>query len=328
MRFAEQWNWCTVEGIRDVTPMIREFRLRPDGGVAPYPAGSHLNIALLIDGQPVRRSYSLVGDRDGEVYRIAVRLAPDSRGGSRAMWNLQPGARVEISSPASLLDIDWARQSYCLIAGGIGITPITAIASALRRKDINVHLHYAVKSCGDAAYLDELSTMLGDRLTVHASDEGARIDLDATFCTLPPDAIAIMCGPMRMLEAARRAWNNAGRSPADLRYETFGSSGLLPTAEFRVRLKGSDAELVVSPNSSMLDVLNDAGFEVMSDCQRGECGVCAVDVIAIDGEIDHRDVFFSEQQKKDNRKICPCVSRAVGVVTIDTLYRPETAQGR
>jgi ferredoxin-NADP reductase len=325
MRFAEQWNWCTVEGIRDVTPMIREFRLRPDGGVAPYPAGSHLNIALLIDGQPVRRSYSLVGDRDSDIYRIAVRLAPDSRGGSRAMWNLKPGARVEISNPASLLEIDWNRKSYCLIAGGIGITPITAIASALHRRNIDLQLHYAVKSRGDAAYLDELSAVLGDRLTVHASDEAARIDLGTTFRALAPDTIAIMCGPMRMLDAARRAWNDAGRAPADLRYETFGSSGLLPTAEFRVRLKNSDTELVVSPNSSMLDVLNDAGFEVMSDCQRGECGVCAVDVIAIDGEIDHRDVFFSEQQKKENRKICPCVSRAVGVVTIDTLYRPEAA---
>ncbi|MBR1230537.1 PDR/VanB family oxidoreductase [Bradyrhizobium sp. AUGA SZCCT0182] len=323
MRFAEQWSWCTVEDIRDVAPMIREFRLRPDGGVAPYPAGSHLNVAVLIDGQPARRSYSLVGDRDPHSYRIAVRLAPESRGGSHAMWSLKPGARIEISNPTSLLDIDWNRQNYCLIAGGIGITPITGIASALHRRDIDLRLHYAVKSRGDAAYLDELSSVLGDRLVVHASDEGARIDLDSTFRALPSDAIAIMCGPMRMLEAARRAWNEAGRSPADLRYETFGSSGLLPTAEFRVRLKDTGAELVVSPNSSMLDVLNDAGFEVISDCQRGECGVCAVDVIAVDGEIDHRDVFFSDQQKRDNRKICPCVSRAVGVVTIDTLYRPE-----
>ena len=81
-----------------------------------------------------------------------------------------------------------------------------------------------------AAYLEELSAALGDRLTVHASDEHARIDLDSTFRALPHGAIAIMCGPMRMLEAARRAWNDAGRAPADLRYETFGSSGLKPTA--------------------------------------------------------------------------------------------------
>ncbi len=324
MRFSEQWSWSTVDGIRDVTPTIREFRLRPDSGhVPPCPAGSHIGVSMLIDGQPARRSYSLVANSDPDTFRIAVRLAPDSRGGSRGMWNLKPGARLEISSPASLIEIDWSRKSYCLIAGGIGITPITAIASALRRRNIDAHLHYAAKSRGDAAFLDEMSATLGDRLTLYAGDEGARIDLDATFRALPDDAIAVMCGPMRMLEAARRGWNAAGRAPADLRYETFGSSGLLPTAEFRVRLKNSDTELVVAQTSSMLDALNGADFEVMSDCQRGECGVCAVDVIAVDGEIDHRDVFFSDAQKRDNRKICPCVSRAVGIVTIDTLYRAE-----
>ena len=326
MRFAEQWSWCTVDAIRDVTPTIREFRLRPESGhVPPCPAGSHIGVSVLIDGQPARRSYSLVANSDPDTFRIAVRLAPDSRGGSRGMWNLQAGARLEISSPASLIEIDWTRKNYCLIAGGIGITPITGIASALRRRNIDTQLHYAVRSRGDAAFLDELSATLGDRLSMYASDEGARVDLDTTFRALPADAIAIMCGPMRMLEAARRAWNAAGRAPADLRYETFGSSGLLPTAEFRVRLKDSDTELVVSQTSSMLDALNGAGFEVMSDCQRGECGVCAVDVISVEGEIDHRDVFFSDQQKRDNRKICPCVSRAIGVVTIDTLYRPEIA---
>jgi ferredoxin-NADP reductase len=324
MRFAEQWSWCTVDDIRDVTPTIREFRLRPDSGQGPpCPPGSHIGVTVLIDGQPARRSYSLVTNDDPGTYRIAVRLAPDSRGGSRGMWNLKAGARIEISSPASLIEIDWSRNNYCLIAGGIGITPITGIAAALRRRNIDAQLHYAVKSHGDAAFLDELSTLLGDRLAVYAGDKGARIDLDATFRALPDDAIAVMCGPMRMLEAARRAWNEAGRAPADLRYETFGSSGLLPTAEFRVRLKGSDTELVVSQTSSMLDALNGAGFEVMSDCQRGECGVCAIDVVAVHGEIDHRDVFFSDQQKRDNRKICPCVSRAIGVVTIDTLYRAE-----
>jgi len=324
MRFAEQWSWSTVESIRDVTPTIREFRLRPENGrVSTYPAGSHIGVTVLIDGLPARRCYSLVENSDASTYRIAVRLAPDSRGGSRGLWKLQPGARIEICSPASLLEIDWSRQNYCLIAGGIGITPITCIAAALCRRNIDASLHYAVKSRGDAAFLGELSALLGDRLTVHASDEGARLDLEATFRTLPDDAIALICGPMRMLEAARRAWNDFGRAPADLRYETFGSSGLKPTAEFRVRLKDTGTELVVPQNSSMLDALNGAGFEVISDCQRGECGVCAIDVVAIDGEIDHRDVFFSDQQKHDNRKICPCVSRAIGVVTIDTLYRPE-----
>jgi len=239
------------------------------------------------------------------------------------MWSLKPGARIEVSSPASLLEIDWSRNSYCLIAGGIGITPIIGIASALMRRNADVELHYAVKSRHDAAFLDELMDLLGDRLIIHASDEGQRINLDETFGRLPSDALTIICGPMRLLEAARHSWASDGRIPADLRYETFGSSGLLPTASFRVRIDNSSVEIVVPENKSMLDALNDAGFEVMSDCQRGECGVCAIDIISVDGQIDHRDVFFSDHQKKTNGKICPCVSRAVGAITVNTHYQRD-----
>ena len=157
MRFAEQWSWCTVEAISDVTPRIREFRLRPDGGVAPYPAGSHLNVAVLIDGQPARRSYSLVGERDPHVYRIAVRLAPDSRGGSRAMWSLQAGradrnlqsniaARYRLEQ-AKLLPDRWRHRHH----------PDHRHRQRPAPPEYRPRLHYAVKSRGDAAYLDELS---------------------------------------------------------------------------------------------------------------------------------------------------------------------------
>jgi vanillate O-demethylase ferredoxin subunit len=208
------------------------------------------------------------------------------------------GRRAIDVKSASLFEIDWSRKSYCLIAGGIGITPIIGIASALMRRNVELELHYAVRSRHDAAFLDELADLLGDRLIVHASDEGRRIDLDQTFGRLPPDALAAVCGPMRLLDAARRGWASAGRPPADLRYETFGSSGLLPTEPFRVRIGHSNREIVVPENKSMLDALNDAARGDI-DCERGECGVCAIDVV----QQTARSITATSLQRSPRRRI-------------------------
>jgi ferredoxin-NADP reductase len=170
MRFAQKWATCRVHRVRDVAPAIREFVLRPEGmSVENHAVGSHFNVGVLIDGRPETRCYSLVGEFSPDGYRIAVRRAPDSRGGSLYMWSLKPGARIEVSTPASLFEVDWSRKSYCLIAGGIGITPIIGIAGALMRRNTGMELHYAVSSRRDAAFLDELAELLGDHLTIHAT---------------------------------------------------------------------------------------------------------------------------------------------------------------
>jgi ferredoxin-NADP reductase len=63
MRFEDHWTVATLTGIRDLTPTIREFTLRPDDcAQQPYAVGSHIKVGVLIDGQPDVRSYSLVGE--------------------------------------------------------------------------------------------------------------------------------------------------------------------------------------------------------------------------------------------------------------------------
>ena len=72
----------------------------------------------------------------------------------------------------------------------------------------------------------------------------------------------------------------------------------------------------------MLDALEAAGVEIIFDCRRGECGLCAVKILEVDGTVDHRDVFLSDAQKSRNDQLCTCVSRVVnGSVTIDTADR-------
>lgn len=323
MRYALHWGEARITAIRDVSREIREFTIAPDGGARPFAPGSHLNVAVMIDGQPDHRSYSLVGLSEGGAYRIAVRRHDDSRGGSRYMWSLSEGARVSVTEPHNLFTLEFGRPEYLLVAGGIGVTPLVAMAAALSRAHANWRMVYAAKSRADAAFLDELVALYGDRIETRFSDESHRLDLAAEIAKLAEGAQLYLCGPLRLLDAARAQWAAAGRPQADLRFETFASGGLYAPEAFRVKIPRLGVDIETPPDRSLLDVLEDAGIQVMADCRRGECGLCALDVIAVEGEIDHRDVFLSDHEKQCNTKICACVSRVVnGSITLDTAYRP------
>ena len=82
-------------------------------------------------------------------------------------------------------------------------------------------------------------------------------------------------------------------------------------------------DITVPAGCSLLDALEGAGVQALSDCRRGECGLCAMDVLAVDGQIDHRDVYLSAHERQANSRICACVSRVVGSVTLDTAWRPD-----
>ncbi|MDB5644063.1 MAG: oxidoreductase [Hyphomicrobiales bacterium] len=323
MRYALHWGEARITNMRDVSRDIREFTIVPEHGARPYAPGSHLNVGVIVDGQPDHRSYSLVGAGDGACYRIAVRRHDDSRGGSRYMWSLGEGARLSVTEPHNLFEMEFGRPEYLLLAGGIGITPLIAMAAALARSQANWRMIYAAKSRADAAFCDELTALYGDRIETRFSDEGRRLDLPAEIANLADGAQLYLCGPLRLLDAARSAWGSSGRPLADLRFETFASGGLYAPEVFRVKIPRLGIDLAVPTDRSLLDVLEGAGVEVMADCRRGECGLCALDVVAVEGEIDHRDVFLSDHEKQNNEKICACVSRAVGgAITVETAYRP------
>ena len=288
-----------------------------------FPLGGHLNVTVMIGDRADTRSYSLIGPAMPDAYRIAVKLSPESRGGSAYMWSLREGAQLTISSPRSHFEIDFGRPDYLVVAGGIGITPLVGMVHALARTGATMRMMYCARARDELAFADDLRAVLGDRLQTFVSGEGQRLDLESALSALAPGGIAAVCGPLRLLEQARRSWRELGRPHADLRFETFGSSGALAAEPFRLRIARSGQEIVVPETQSILDALEAAGIGVISDCRRGECGVCALDIIEVDGTVDHRDVFFSDHQKRENRKLCACVSRAVGTITIDPLLRPD-----
>ncbi|WP_203077445.1 PDR/VanB family oxidoreductase [Falsiroseomonas ponticola] len=325
MQRDEGWITATLQSTRLLTPGIREFTLLPDGGATPYPAGAHLRVELEIGGRSSLRHYSLVGaaPRDGS-WRVAVQREEAGRGGSRAMWALAPGARLRVSRPRSHFELAPGAPEVLLLAGGIGITPLIGMAETLLRQRARFRLLYAGRSRRSMAYLPELSALLGDALVVQAEDEAGRPDLAQVFAGLMAGAEAYVCGPIGLLGAARQAWAAAGRAPSALVFETFGSSGHAAPGAFTVHIPRLGREVAVAADVSMLEALEAAGIGVLSDCRRGECGLCALDVLGLDGRIDHRDVFFSARQHDENRRLCACVSRVVGEsITIDPPWRGD-----
>ncbi len=319
MAKSPDWGRARLRASRDLTHDIRLFEIEPEDGFTPPRPGSHIHVSVQVGDRPDVRSYSTVGPCTGGAYRIAVKRLADTRGGSAYLWGLAPGARLMVSPPQNHFELNMGQSEYVLIAGGIGITPIFGMALALADAGARFRVLYGVRTRRDLALADELQERIGDRLELFVGDDGRYIDLPAEVGRLAPAGEAYVCGPFGLLEAAKRAWQGSGRPAARLRFETFGSSGRYAAEAFTVKIPRLSLTIEVPPNRTLLDALEGAGVGMIHDCQRGECGLCALPILGVEGVVDHRDVFFSDEEKAANGKLCTCVSRAVGgSITLDT----------
>jgi ferredoxin-NADP reductase len=317
-----EWRDGKIRATRDLTPAIRLIEIEPSGAFVAASPGSHINVSVMVRGRPDVRSYSIVGPCADGIYRVAVKLLKDTRGGSAYMWSLAPGARIALSAPANHFNLALGRSEYLLLAGGIGVTPIFTHALALAEANARFRLVYACRSRSDLALADALAERLGDRIELFVSDEGRRVDIAAEIARLDPEGELYVCGPIGMLEAAKRGWRESGRPVDRLRFETFGNSGAHPSVAFVVKIPRLGKEIAVGANETMLDALEEANVGMIFDCRRGECGLCALPILAVDGVVDHRDVFFSDAEKALSLKLCTCVSRVYGAsITVDTADR-------
>jgi len=328
MSYHERWTGARIERIEDLSPSIRLFEIAPSEGVEPWQPGAHLGVRVRCGEREEQRHYSLLDlGRDDGRYRIAVRRIDDGLGGSRYMWSLAAGDAIEIAQPQDDFELDRDAPAYVMLAGGIGITPLLSMARKVSRRGTPLQFHYAVRSRSEAVFSDLLHEWLGDGLHLHVSTENSRVDVGRLVSESRADAELYVCGPIGMLDAARSAWRQAGRSAARLRFESFGSGGHHANQPFTVALPRYGLELPVSAHESILSVLETAGVATLSGCRRGECGLCAVDVLECNASLDHRDVFFSEAEKAEGRRMCTCVSRPTGGrIVIDTDYRGRDAQ--
>jgi cytochrome P450/NAD(P)H-flavin reductase/ferredoxin len=302
-----------VERVEHAAENVVKIRLvSPDNRPLPrWSPGSHIDVECGNTG--ISRQYSLCGDpADTGAFEIAVLREPESRGGSAWMHSsLRAGDKLKVRGPRNHFRLDEGCRRAIFIAGGIGVTPVSAMARRARELGIDYTFHYCGRARPAMAMIDELRALHGDRLRIYARDEGQRADFAQLLGTPDADTQVYACGPARMIEALEdlcAAW------PEDaLRVEHFSSTlGTLDPAReqpFTVELKDSGLTLEVPANQTLLATLRSANIDVQSDCEEGLCGSCEVRVLA--GEIDHRDVVLTRTEREANNRMMACCSRAV-----------------
>ena len=296
-----------VTARRTLTPEIEEFALAPESGteLPDFTPGAHITVETP-DG--AMRRYSLLNDGTSpQEYVIAVKREPNSRGGSSSMHeSAVEGATLAIEAPENefeLVDAD----DYLLIAGGIGITPILAMARHLNRIGKPFELIYCTRTAQDTAYLDEVSAF--KKATVH-HDQG---DLDAVYdfwdrLEKPGKEHIYCCGPSGLMEEIKALTGHW--ADGRVHFEDFNPVSVVREDDvpFQVTVAGSGQTVEVPADRSILEALRDAGIHTVSSCESGTCGTCKCRLVA--GEVDHRDHVLMDEEKSDYIMIC--VSRAKG----------------
>jgi ferredoxin-NADP reductase len=304
-----------IARVEDVTPEIRRLTLvSPDGQhLPPFSGGSNIVLVLKKGEQTLRNAYSLMGSPyDSSVYQIAVRKVEDGRGGSRLVHEtLREGDELQITAPVNLFPLDKHARLQLFIAGGVGITPVFSQLEELRVKDLPFEVHYAVRSSEHVGLGRELQARYGQAVHLYVNGEGPQLDIAQVLSKRPLGSHVYVCGPGRMIDDTINAAHRLGWTDSHIHYERFveqGSSG----EAFSVTLARAGVTVEVSPDQSMLEALEAAGHNPPYLCRGGACGHCETTVLELDGTIEHRDDWLSDEDKQANRKIMPCVSRACG----------------
>lgn len=294
-----------------IAPDIVSFEIEPaDGVVFPLAEpGAHIDIHI----RPgLVRQYSLTGRLGEGRYRIAVQKEPRSKGGSEAMHARYPeGAEILISLPRNHFPLDDTAEHVLLLAGGIGLTPLLAMAWHLHEKERPFTLHVVSRSEERLPFADQLSSSpFAASIHVHLDDgpQDQQLNLERIIRKTPSGTHLYLCGPKGFMAMVKDRALKFGLPEAGIHLEHFGAEIDADGESFTVITARSGQAFLIERKQSILDALEQAGITVETSCRNGVCGSCLTPVL--DGTPDHRDRVQTDVEKATNQKIAVCCSRS------------------
>jgi ferredoxin-NADP reductase len=300
-----------VMAVRDPAERIRELRLAdPSGADLPsWEPGAHIDLVL---PSGLVRQYSLCGDpADRSVYRIAVLLDMNGRGGSREIHESDLlGTSVGIRGPRNHFALV-AAPNYLFIAGGVGVTPLLTQVRHASQAGARWTFAYGARTRNAMAFVDELERLPGGAVALYPEDEVGLIPLDDLLRSVP-HGLVYCCGPEPMIAAVERACGSLGRRH-DLHFERFAPAAEKPPPEdgledFEVEISSTGEVFQIPADRSILEVLREVRGDLMSSCEEGFCGACEVGVVA--GLPAHRDTILTDEDHEKSETMMICVGRS------------------
>ncbi|WP_252374465.1 PDR/VanB family oxidoreductase [Hydrogenophaga sp. 2FB] len=286
------------------TAEIRSFELTATEGALPaFEAGAHIDIHTGVGA----RQYSLCNLHAGNgPYVVGVKREPDGRGGSRWMHDTcREGDRLQISTPRNNFRLAPQAAHHCLMAGGIGITPVMAMAKALWQRGARFELVCFARSRAHAAFFEEMQTApWADRVRFHFDDSTEhRVNLDALCAAQPAHTHFYACGPAGFMAAVRQA--TGGHPPDHVHEESFSATApvdKLGRSTFTVELARSGKTVRVEEGQSLLQALRGAGVNPDTSCEMGVCGSCVTRYLS--GSPEHGDSFLNPKERLSELALC------------------------
>lgn len=293
------------------TPRIVRLELRAEQAsekIIEIPYGSYAVIRL---SNGLKRAYSVVsGTMDHFV--LGVARHDNSRGGSVHIHD-----QLMVDNPITVCTIERSMEpngmgSHSIfIVGGIGITAFLAKMKGVVSTNQSLELHYAVRTADDVAFLTLLSD-LGSGIKIYDKSKGERMDIDKILQKRVWNSQVFTCGPQRMIDAVIAAAEKAGMTSDEVYYEVFSADSSGDPFSVDVIAQDKKMKLDIGQDVTLLEALREAGLEVGSSCETGNCGTCRVFVKC--GKIDHRGTGLSNEEQKS--EMLSCVSRGVGHIEI------------
>jgi reductive dehalogenase len=309
-----------ITAVDEMTSDVTRYELRAaDRSPLPaWEAGAHLDIVVAPE---FLRQYSMCGDpSDTSRYEIAVLREDAGRGGSLLMHRIFTlGRTVFVSYPINHFPVNEQAEMTYLMGGGIGITPMIAMAHRLHELGAKFELHYSGRSENSMGFVSIIKGFSwNSNVIFHITDQGSRAEFSAIFAGSGANAEVYTCGAEPYMQAVLEAAEQAG-VPEERRHLEYFSVPDVPEWEnhaFQIKLARSGRVLDVPADASATDVLAQNGIAVDVKCSDGICGVCKCGLIS--GEVEHRDFVLSKAQREGALILCQSrAAEAGGVVEID-----------